>query len=106
MTGKQFTFVQALPLGRSKREQELEQAIARSHAAKVVHKRAKDADRGYQQLMKYLLGPYGEDHVPPQAKAGLAIDLEDIFPDHVAENDETQPVATGLQLSSQKIVVQ
>lgn len=48
MVGGQFTFVQALPLSRSKRDQELEQAKARSHAAKISHRRTKD-ERGSQQ---------------------------------------------------------
>jgi hypothetical protein len=104
MTRKQFTFIRGLPL-RSKREQELEQAKARSHAARVVHKRAKDADQGYQQLMRYLLGPHGGDYVPPQANEGLAISSDNIFEDHVADNYETQPGATDQQLGRREIVV-
>ena len=41
----QFVFVQALPLGRSRKEQELERAKARSHAAKAVHLRIDSKDR-------------------------------------------------------------
>lgn len=51
MTKQNFVFVQALPLGRPKKEQELEQAKARSHAAKIVHRRGKETARQHQQVV-------------------------------------------------------
>jgi hypothetical protein len=51
MVESHFAFVQALPLGRSKREQELEQARARSHAAKISHRRTRDAEAGQQLVV-------------------------------------------------------
>jgi hypothetical protein len=81
---KQFAFVQALPLSRSRRKHELEQAKARCHAARVVHKRAKDADQGYQQLIKHLLGPHRGALVPSQLNEGFPKDLVNIFSDNMA----------------------
>lgn len=51
MARTQFTFVQALPLGRSRREHELEQAKARSHAAKISHRRSKVIELEHEDLL-------------------------------------------------------
>lgn len=118
MVGKQFAFVQALPLGRSKREQELEQAKARSHAAKVVHRRIRDAEQGYQQSVlaaakerefetrEYLLGKHGGTHTLREAIESFAATSADRFTNHLADNHQTQPEATSLSLGSQEVVVQ
>jgi hypothetical protein len=58
MPVNKFVFLQALPLGRSKREQELEQAKARSHAAKVVHRRAKETRGDGQEQATFLAGKH------------------------------------------------
>ena len=49
MTRKDFIFLQGFPVGRQKKEQEIEQARARSHAAKVVHRRTKEIAHQFQQ---------------------------------------------------------
>lgn len=97
MAGKQFVFVQALQLNRSKRDQELEQAKARSHAAKVVHRRAKDAERGaeqeaersYQQRMKHLLGQHEGYYVAPETNRGSAFHQGGIYATGKAESGQT-----------------
>lgn len=63
MTASQFVFVQALPLGRTKREQELDRAKALSHAAKAVHRRGKDTRRDSQRQVTVLSEKHGLDLV-------------------------------------------
>ena len=51
MTRKDFIFLRGLALGRPKKEQEIEQARARSHAAKAVHRRLKEIAHRCQQAL-------------------------------------------------------
>ena len=74
MMSRRYTFVQGLSLGKSKKEQELEQAKARSHAAKTAHRRAKDAEKGYQELVLALTTDHGL--IRARANEDLAIDAE------------------------------
>lgn len=67
MATTQFAFVQGLPLGRSKRELELEQAKARSHAAKISHRRFKVAEPVHENLLVAVAEKHeAETHSHPQ----------------------------------------
>jgi hypothetical protein len=58
---KNFTFIDSVPERKSKTEQELEQARARSHAAKISHQRRKDEQRERSQLAIWT-GVGGKGH--------------------------------------------
>jgi hypothetical protein len=106
MAQKQFVFLQALPLGKSKRDQELELAKARSHVAKLVHQREREtrqrlsvnavSQHGHES-MKRTPRQHAKQRGPPQAIACPTMSIADAFPDRLARPYVEPPDDTATQ---------